>query len=87
MKIKSGYQLCDVGDSSIVIANGEASMDMSSLTTLNETGAYLWKLLETEKTEDEVLDIMTKEFDIDRATAAADFKEFVKKLEGAGFLE
>lgn len=86
MRIKDGYQLCKVGDSSIVLATGDVSMQLSGLTTLNETGEFIWNHLLEETTPDAVVDAMTKEYAIDRATAQADFDEFVQKLKGAGFL-
>lgn len=87
MKIKEGFQLCEVGDSSIVIAMGDSALNMAGLTTLNETGVYLWKRLEQGMDETQILDEMTKDYEIDRATAKADFDEFCTKLKGAGFLE
>lgn len=87
MKIKEGFQLCEVGDSCIIIAMGDSAMNMSGLTTLNETGVYLWKRIESGKSEDEILAEMTKDYEIDMDTAKADFKEFCDKLKGAGFLE
>lgn len=86
MKIKDGFQLCKVGDSSIVLATGDVSMQLSGLTTLNETGEFIWNQLLEETQPDAVVDALTKEYSVDRATAQADFEEFVQKLKGAGFL-
>ncbi|MGN0636522.1 MAG: PqqD family protein [Acutalibacteraceae bacterium] len=86
MRIKDGYQLCKVGDSSIVLATGNVSMQLSGLTTLNETGEFIWNHLLEETAPDSVVDALTKEYGIDRATAQADFDEFTQKLKGAGFL-
>lgn len=86
MKIKDGYQLCKVGDNSIVLATGNVSMQLSGLTTLNETGEFIWNCLLEDSDPADVVEKMTKEYNVDRATAQADFDEFVQKLKGAGFL-
>ena len=86
MKIKEGYTLCKVGDSSVVLATGNTTMQLNGLITLNETGEYIWNLLAEETTADAVIDELMQEYGIDRETAAADFAEFTEKLERAGFL-
>lgn len=86
MKIKDGYQLCKVGDNSIVLATGNVSMQLSGLTTLNETGEFIWNCLLEDSDPADVVEKMIREYDVDRATAQADFDEFVQKLKGAGFL-
>ncbi len=87
MKIKEGYKLCKVRDNSIVIAVGDTVMDFNGLVTLNETGEFIWKKLESGVSEDEIITAMTAEYDIDADTAKADFDEFTEKLKGANFIE
>lgn len=87
MKIKEGYKLCKVRDNSIVIAVGDAVMDFNGLVTLNETGEFIWKILETGAEPDEVVSALTKEYDISEESAREDFTEFVERLKGANFIE
>lgn len=87
MKIKEGFQLCKVGDSSVVIATGNVAMELSALTTLNETGEYIWNHMEKETDVDTIVAAMMKDYEgLDAATAKADVEEFIEKLKGAGFL-
>ncbi len=83
MKIKNGYILREVAGNHVVVPTGNTSVDFSGVITLNDTGAYLWKLLGKEKTEQELLFGMLEEYEIDEATAKADLSEFLVKLKAA----
>lgn len=87
MKIKEGFKLCKVRDSHIVVATGDAVMDLNGLVSLNDTGVFIWERLEKENDVDSIVAQMAKEFEIDLATAQADTNEFIEKLKGAGFIE
>ncbi len=87
MKIKDGYKLCKVRDSSIVVAVGDAVMDFNGIVTLNETGELIWGMLEKGSADELIIAQMMSKYDIDEATAKADFDEFVAQLKGAGFVE
>lgn len=86
MKIKDGYMLCPVGESYIVIASGNASMHLSGLTTLNETGAFIWDQLKEETDERTVVAAIMREFDVDAETATQDFRALAAQMKEAGFL-
>ena len=83
MKIKDGFILREVADSYIVVAVGEAVKTFNGIVNLNETGAFLWKALETGATKEELLEKLTAEYDVDEDTAKKDIDAFVAKLEEA----
>ena len=87
MKIKSGYKVRKMCSSSIVVAVGKDSADFNGMITLNESGELLWNKLADGAEADELVSLLLSEYDIDEATARADVNEFIKKIEGAGFLE
>ena len=86
MKIKDGFMLRTVADSTVVVPYSEA-VDFNGMITLNRTGAFIWKQLQTETTRDELIALLIKEYYIDEATAAAGADSFVKRLGEEGFLE
>lgn len=86
MKIKDGYLLREVAGNHVVVPTGKATLDFSGVITLNGAGAFLWRLLNTEKNEQELLSAMLGEYEIDAATAQADLVEFVTKLKEADLL-
>lgn len=80
MKIKEGFILREVAGSYLVVAVGKAVKEFNGVVNLNETGQFLWKLLEKSATEEEMVNALLEEYDVDRATAEADVKSFVDKL-------
>ncbi len=54
--------------------------DVDSIFTLNRVGAFIWERLDGRATGHEVVDALTAGFEVDAATAAADYREFVAKL-------
>ncbi|MBO4848845.1 MAG: PqqD family protein [Clostridia bacterium] len=87
MKIRDGFVLRQVADATIVVPAGEASMDFNGMITLNETAAFLWRLLEKETTEEELVAAMLGEYDVDEERAKAGIKRFVEKLGKEGLLK
>ena len=62
----------------VPIANNIA--DMNSVFTLNETGAFIWELIDGKRDVKEIITELTKEYDIDITTAAADVMAFIEKM-------
>ena len=62
----------------VPIANNIA--DMNSVFTLNETGAFIWELIDGKRDVDEIISELTKEYDIDSASAEADVMDFIEKM-------
>ncbi len=87
MKIKSDYVMREVAGTCVVVPTGKASVDFSGMISLNGAGAFLWKQLAKDKTEQELLFAMLEEYETDEATAKADISEFLKKVKEADLLE
>ena len=86
MKIAEGFVLKNIAGTNVVVPLGENTVSFKAIITLNETGAFLWQQLETEKTPDEILKAMLSEYAVDEATAKADIIEFVENLKKASLL-
>lgn len=54
--------------------------DMNSVYTLNETGAFIWEHIDGKKTVEEIIDKLTKEYDIDRQNAQSDIFSFIENM-------
>jgi hypothetical protein len=87
MKIKSDYVMREVAGTYVVVPTGKASIDFSGMISLNGTGAFLWKQLAEDKSEQDLLSAMLEEYETEKATARADISEFLKKLKEADLLE
>jgi len=80
MKIKDGFMLRQVADSYIVVAVGDSVKEFNGIINLNETGAFIWGLLQKETSEEQVVNALLKEYDVDDETAKKDVKIFIGKL-------
>lgn len=87
MKINNNFILKEIADSYMVVPVGNELIDLNAMITLNESGAFLWKLLLNDSTEYELVTAMLKEYDIDINTATEDIREFVANLRKIGALD
>lgn len=54
--------------------------DMNSVYTLNETGAFIWELIDGEKNIGEIIDALTEEYDTDHESAKDDVDSFIENM-------
>ena len=87
MKVKDGFIVKKVVDDYVVVPVGDNFVDFSSIMNLNETGAFLWKCLENDVTEDELADMLAKEYEADISEVEGDTSAFVESLKNAGLIE
>jgi hypothetical protein len=62
----------------VPIANNIA--DMNSVYTLNETGAFLWELIDGKKTINDLIDAMISEYDVGKEIATEDVSSFIEEM-------
>lgn len=87
MKIKKDFILRKVADSYVVVPVGKLTLDFNGIINLNETGAFLFGLLQEGAEKEELLRKMLEEYDVTPEKAAADIDVFLKKVEEADVLE
>ena len=59
----------------------------TSIVVLNPVSKFLWEELRSEKTFDELLDAMLKNYDVSREEAETDLKEFLAQLTENGLIK
>ena len=62
----------------VPVANNIA--DMNSVYTLNETGAFLWEMIDGRKTISDLIESLISEYEIDKETAVADVMSFIEEM-------
>ncbi|MBO7344629.1 MAG: PqqD family protein [Clostridia bacterium] len=87
MKIKDGFILREVAKNYVVVAVGSAAKDFNCIISLNETGAFLWKQLEKDVTEEQLLNAMLNEYEVEEDIAKKDIKAFIEKVSKANLLK
>ncbi len=86
MHVKKGLLLKEVAGNYIVVAVGNAVKLLSGAVTLNETGAFLWKMLENGAEKQELISALLGNYNVDKNTAESDVNAFIEKLEKANLL-
>lgn len=88
MRIKDGFFMSEVGTEFVVIAQSiDAKKTFDGMLRLNQTGAFLWKQLETEKSESQLVSALTEEYSVEESVAAADCADFLKTLREVNLLD
>jgi len=80
-KMKSKFVVRGVGNELILVPLTGNVAQMNELFTMNETGRFIWENIGEKTTVDDIENLMTEAFSIDRDTAKIDIENFIKKLE------
>jgi len=62
----------------VPVANNIA--DMNSVYTLNETGAFIWEQIDGKRNIEDIIVLVTEEYDIDEETASKDVLDFIGNM-------
>lgn len=87
MKRKADFMMENVGGEYLLVPLGAQVMDMNGIITLNDSGAYLWELLEEEHTADELAAALAERFNTTPEQALADVNTFLNQIGELGMLE
>jgi len=87
MKIRKGYFLRPVLDMFIVMDRDARGALSRQIMSTNETGAFLWNLLEQGAEKAELVEKMTQEFEVEAAAAEKDVEAFLRQLKDKALIE
>ncbi len=54
--------------------------DMNSVYTLNDSGAFIWELIDGKRDIEEMIEALVSRYDTDRETASEDLLSFIGKM-------
>lgn len=80
MQIKKGFAKREIAGSYIVVPVGNKSNEFNGMITLNESGSFFWDCFNQNVTIDDVVKMVTDEYDVDAETARKDVAAFVELL-------
>lgn len=92
MKISNGFILRTIKgangeEKNVVITVGEASKKLNGMITLNETCAFLWKILEKGATRDEIVEAFCTEYNADIKEISSDVDEIIQSFKEIGCID
>lgn len=68
------------GDEYVLVPIANNIADMNSVYTLNETGAFIWDHIDGKRCVEELINVLTLEYDIDNKTAQKDIFSFIDNM-------
>lgn len=74
------FLLRNIAGSWVVVPVGMAAVEFPGMLTLNESGRYLWELLESPQTEEDLTKALTQRYEVTAIQAAADVQKFLESL-------
>lgn len=87
MKIQKEFVLREIAGDYVIIPTGKTTLTFNGLITVNEVGAALWKMLQSEKSLDDLVQDILDEYDVEESVAREDIQEFLETLRKNGILE
>ncbi|HIZ13068.1 MAG TPA: PqqD family protein [Candidatus Mediterraneibacter stercorigallinarum] len=87
MKVQKEFVLREIAGDYVIIPTGKTVLTFNGLITVNEVGADLWKMLQSEVTFDDLLNGILETYDVDEETAREDIQEFLDTLIEGGILD
>ena len=87
IKSKEGLLVRKFGDKYVIVAIDDMADEFHSLITLNDTGLFIWKLIEKGTDANKILGNILSTYDIDEETAKADIQNFIESARKAGILD
>ena len=77
MKLKYEFSIREIMGDYVIVPLGEAALKISGMLTTNEVGAFIWKQLQNDITEDELLGMLVNEFAVEYEEGKKDLEEFL----------
>lgn len=87
MKVQKEFVLREIAGDYVIIPTGKTVLTFNGLITVNEVGADLWKMLQSDVTFEDLVQGILNDYDVDEETAREDIQEFLDTLIRGGILE
>jgi hypothetical protein len=75
-----------IAGETVIVPVRDNVADLDSIYTLNETGTFVWDLLDGRRTVGQLVDAVVAEFQVTREVAAADVERLIASLRDEGLL-
>ncbi len=85
-KAAQGYVLREFANEYLLIPVGLSGDSKPCMAILNSCGGFLWEKLQAPHGFEELLTLLTDEYEVTEAQAAEDIREFLDMLDGNGLL-
>lgn len=87
MKIIKDFILREIAGECILVPTGKTSQDFNGMVSLSPSGQFIWENIEKVDSFEEILSLITNEFEIDESIARIQTIEFIAQLLDQGFIQ
>ena len=87
MRIEKEFILREIAGDYVIVPTGKTALEFNGLITVNELGAFIWKKMQQDISEDNLVSAILDEYEVKEETARNDVKEFLGKLEDYNILK
>ena len=84
---KKSFEIVQVNNDFMAVPTGKTAAGYDGVVTLSETSAFLLKALDQQRTIEELADLLTSEYEVDRERALKDITQIVQEFERLGLIE
>lgn len=84
MPISNNFMLKQLGDEYMIIPLSSTNVNVSRVLNINETGAFIFRCLESNDDIDVIISKMKKEYEIEEVALKSDIVEFIDRLKELG---
>ena len=84
---KKSFEIVQVNNDYMAVPTGKTAAGYDGVVTLSETSAFLLKALDQQRTIEELADLLTSEYEVDRERALKDITQIVQEFERLGLIE
>lgn len=86
MQVKKDFILREIAGDYIIIPTEKTAIEFNGLITVNEVGVFLWRLLQNNISQEDLLKSVLEEYDVEEEVAKEDIQEFLDVLVKGGIL-
>jgi len=87
LRIKAGFVIKEIAGNTVVFPVGDEAIKRKAIINLNKTGAFLWKELLQDITQEELVSKVVHQYLIDEELAKTDVANFINLLRKHELLE
>lgn len=87
MKIKNQYVLKEIAGENIVIPTGQEAVSFNGIITLNNSATMLFKKLQEETKQEDLIRFFLEIYNVDKTTAINDVNDFIAIMKKHHLLE
>lgn len=86
MKIREGFVVREIKDAIVAVPTGDIVREFGGIINLNQTGKFMWEVLEEDRTVEEVAERLVEKYHVDKERAMRSAEKFIQQLREANVI-